>query len=162
MITMGSCAFDKLFAKSVPHIVEKIFFSLDYESYQECFKVSRTWNELLASERCLKIAKSVFHDIITEDEKELQRAAVRGDAIEVRRLLSSRLLDVNCNHGAFKRTPLHWAAIKGHEATVQVLLNTGADPNREDRWGWTPLRDAYGGHKVVMKLLLDGGAVPYW
>ena len=28
----GACAFDKLFARSVPHILEEIFLSLDYES----------------------------------------------------------------------------------------------------------------------------------
>ena len=156
---MGSCPFDKLFAKSVPHIVEKIFLSLDYESYKECINVSRTWNELFTSEHYMKIVKSVFHDSISEDEKKLRRAAREGDAIKVRRLLSIRLLDVNCNHNVLKMTPLQEASRKGHEATVQLLLNAGADPNVEDCWGWTPLCDAaVGGHKDVMKLLLDGGA----
>ena len=61
---MDTCAFDKLFAKSVPHILEKIFFSLDYESYKECLEVSDTWNKLLLSEPYLKIGKSVFRDEI--------------------------------------------------------------------------------------------------
>ena len=68
-ITMGSCPFDKLFAKSVPHIMEKIIFSLDYESYKECFEVCHIWNEILTSKRYLKIGKSVFQDEVLEDQK---------------------------------------------------------------------------------------------
>ena len=46
---MDSCAFDKLFTNSVPHILEKVFFSLDYNSFKSCLEVSRTWNEQLTS-----------------------------------------------------------------------------------------------------------------
>ena len=42
--------FDKLLSKNVPHIHEGIFFSLDYESFVACRKVSRKWEELLSSE----------------------------------------------------------------------------------------------------------------
>ena len=30
---MSSCAFNMLFTKNVPHILEKIFLSVDYESF---------------------------------------------------------------------------------------------------------------------------------
>ena len=33
--TMGVCAFDTLLTRNVPHILEKIFFSLDYKSFQK-------------------------------------------------------------------------------------------------------------------------------
>ena len=36
----ATCAFDTLFAINIPHIFEKIFFSLDYKSYKKCFEVS--------------------------------------------------------------------------------------------------------------------------
>ena len=39
-----------LFTRSVPHILEKIFFSLDYESFMRCSEVNKTWNDLLTSE----------------------------------------------------------------------------------------------------------------
>ena len=42
--------FDRLLSKNVPHIHEGIFFSLDYESFVACRKVSRKWEELLSSE----------------------------------------------------------------------------------------------------------------
>ena len=47
-------AFGVLFARSVPHILEKIFFSLDYKSFQACSKVSSAWNKELSSQRYQK------------------------------------------------------------------------------------------------------------
>ena len=39
--------------------------------------------------------------------------------------------------GAFHRrkTPLHWAAIQGHEAVAAALLDQGADVNAKDSGG---------------------------
>ena len=54
---MGSSGFDKLFSMNVPHILEKIFFSLDYESYKKCLEVSYAWNKLLESESYQKKLK---------------------------------------------------------------------------------------------------------
>ena len=42
--------FDMLHSKSVPHILEKIFFSLDSKTFNVCREVCRTWKELLASD----------------------------------------------------------------------------------------------------------------
>ena len=42
--------FDTLFTKSVPHILEKIFFTLDYDSFMACGKVCMAWKELHSSE----------------------------------------------------------------------------------------------------------------
>ena len=50
--------FEPLFNRSVPHILERIFFSLDIESFLSCRGVCREWNKLLSSpayERQLKI-----------------------------------------------------------------------------------------------------------
>ena len=161
---MGSCAFDKLFHKSVPHILETVFFSLDYESYKKCLEVGRTWNELLTSERYLKMGKSVFQEEISENERELSRAAARGDAAKVKTLLRSGMLDVNSRNGYFfnkDATPLHKAANKGHRIVVKLLINRGADPNARDPYGETPLQTAaFYGHKDAVKLLLNGGADP--
>ena len=43
---MANCAFDKVLSKNVPHILEKIFFSLDYNSFISCQDVCNTWNGL--------------------------------------------------------------------------------------------------------------------
>ena len=42
-------AFDLLFQRSVPHILEKIFLSLDYKTFKACHKVCAAWGETLAS-----------------------------------------------------------------------------------------------------------------
>ena len=47
---VNDCAFNKLFTKKVPHILQKIFFSLDYKSFKRCEKVCVSWQALLTSE----------------------------------------------------------------------------------------------------------------
>ena len=42
---------------------------------------------------------------------------------------------------------------------VQILIESGADPNKPDESDWTPLHyAARNGSQDVVKLLLDGGA----
>ena len=79
---MWECAFDKLFTKSVPHVLERIFFSLDYASFKNCLEVSSIWNELLTSQPFLRMGKSVFRRDI---RRELFHALKDGDADKVSR-----------------------------------------------------------------------------
>ena len=43
----GPCAFDILFTKNMPHIMEAIFLSLDYETFQISIVVNMAWNKEL-------------------------------------------------------------------------------------------------------------------
>ena len=52
--------FDLLFRKNVPHILEKIFLYLDYESYKSCLMVNKRWNQFLTSDSFKRIGKSTF------------------------------------------------------------------------------------------------------
>ena len=56
-------------------------------------------------------------------------------------------------------TPLHEAAFKGQDATVFLLLMTGANKEAVDMYGMTPLHVASDrGHEAIVGLLLNAGA----
>ncbi|KAK4216221.1 ankyrin repeat-containing domain protein [Rhypophila decipiens] len=58
-----------------------------------------------------------------------------------------------------RRTPLSWAAEKGHTLVVDMLLQQGSAPDSKDVDGMTPLDwAAERGHEEVVRLLLQKGA----
>ena len=65
------CYFDTL-SKCFPHILENIFFSLDYESFKNCLEVSNGWKCVLTSMRYQTVGKSVFKREILKDGAKLQ------------------------------------------------------------------------------------------
>ena len=153
---MNACEFDRVFSKNVPHILEDIFFSLDYNSFKKCLVVSKSWNELLTSESSLRRGKSVFCEDI---QKELLEAAagVRGNVDIIKRVLSTFMVDVNFmteNHAS----PLIQAAFNGRKDVIQLLLDRGAAPNMADQDGMTPLSYALQmGHMDVANILTENG-----
>ena len=154
---MLPCAFDKLFTKSVPHILEKIFLSLDYERFKTCLKVSNAWKEMLTTRSFEMKRKIAYREEIFKDEKKLLEASEEGNAGEVRRIISSGMVDVNCV-GDFQweltpLTPLCVASKKGHKDVVQLLLDNGADTKKGNELGQTPLLlAAIWGRKDVVRL----------
>ena len=161
-----------LFSRNVPHILQKIFFNLDYESYKKCYKVNRAWYELLISESYEKRAKAAFQEDIWREESNLCSAAEAGNVSKVRRFLS-HLVDINCVRGVRDDTPLILAARGGHNAVIEILLDNGADPHKKNKYGLFPLGAAFrrlsSGLKYqavkdeilsTVKVLLKGGASP--
>ena len=164
--------FDILFRKNVPHILEKIFLSLDYQSFKTSQEVSEAWNQVLTSESLKAKAKSVFYGEIS---KELLNAcsgcdldhdcegydceSKDGNADDVTRLLSTGLVDLNCENKN-EETPLHVAAKYGHNV-VRALLDAGANINKDDFFGRTPLYVAveYNAKDVVHMLLSRGADI---
>ena len=177
---MESCAFDILFTKSVPHILEKIFLSLDYESLKECCEVSKAWNKLFMSESFKRKAKSVFCKEIAEDQITVFWAVANSNADEIKRLLSGGFVDVNYWYDGYSymdsfkifkymdsygypnsQRLLSKAAINGRQDVVKILLEEGADYEKANIWEETPLYfAAWLQHLDVAKVLMDAGANP--
>uniref|UniRef100_A0A1X7SWU7 Uncharacterized protein n=1 Tax=Amphimedon queenslandica TaxID=400682 RepID=A0A1X7SWU7_AMPQE len=69
-----------------------------------------------------------------QTNKKLSEAAKEGNIISVQSLLSQ---GANVNYQDQdhwdERTPLHIAALGGHNEVVSLLLSNGADPNIKDR-----------------------------
>ena len=160
---VGPCKFDIFFTKSVPHILENIFFSLDYETFNTCLLVSTKWRVLLTSESYLKEAISVFR---LEDK--LWQAAKEGNMEEVRSISSNIFVDLNCEKGPNMTTPLwevshniyiYRSVPLGHKDVIQFLLERGVNPDWADVDGRTPLHHAALRDSTdVAQLLLNRGA----
>ena len=131
--------FDTLFSINVPHILEKIFFSLDYESFKACLQVNSEWTKLLMSERYKTSWKFVFREETTKDEIKLFNAAADNNTVLAIELLASGMVDVNfkgmvnCGHGPSHLsilaglTPLHASASNGNLEMVRLLIEKGAE-----------------------------------
>ena len=154
---MCTSAFEALFSKNVPHILENIFLSLEYESFKQCLEVNKAWSNLLSSGTLLRKAKSIFQEDIREDQEKLWKASRNGNIEETRRLLSSGLTNVNTWNNF--STSLYVAASYGREGVVQLLLDKGAEIDMGWRSYESPLHAAAAnGHINVVKLLLNRGA----
>ncbi|KAJ8337169.1 hypothetical protein SKAU_G00383890 [Synaphobranchus kaupii] len=89
-------------------------------------------------------------------ETPLHMAAIRGDAKQVRELISLGA-DVNVKDFA-GWTPLHEACNLGYYDVAKVLMAAGAEVNTQGLDDDTPLHDASSsGHKDIVKLLLRNG-----
>ena len=166
---MGSCAFDALFARSVPHLLERIFFALDFDSFEACSRVNQTWEDLFRRSYAKTFGEKLAEMLIEKqrNERQLWIAARQGNEEEVRRIISSGgKMDFNCmladpHNQEFRNqeTPLHNAVQSRCVEVVQLLLKSGADPNRASGRGLTPLYSAaVHGDVKLARVLLDGGA----
>mmetsp|Transcript_12942 Transcript_12942/g.27945 ORF Transcript_12942/g.27945 Transcript_12942/m.27945 type:complete len:569 (+) Transcript_12942:175-1881(+) len=86
----------------------------------------------------------------------LHQAAL-GNKSELERMVQERPHIVNFRDYD-RRTALHIAASEGHLAVSKYLIERGARINRSDRWGGSPLDDAYRHrHSAVMEYLRSCG-----
>jgi ankyrin repeat protein len=85
-------------------------------------------------------------------------AARDGDVQRVNALITKDPAAVNTKDARFGATPLHWAALKGHEAVVDLLLANGANPKAVNKDGETPVQVAKrAGQAAVLPYFAPGG-----
>ncbi|XP_008574191.1 PREDICTED: ankyrin repeat domain-containing protein 66 [Galeopterus variegatus] len=89
------------------------------------------------------------------DMTKLHQAVAVGDYNLVKKILKKGLCDPNYKDVDWNdRTPLHWAAIKGHMGVMHLLIEYGARPCLVTDVGWTPAHfAAESGHLNVLKTL---------
>ena len=166
--------FEPLFDKNIPHILEEIFHSLDYNSFMESKKVCKTWNELLSSKSYYEMEMKLLKE--KKNENKLCQASYRGTLDEVRHLLRNGV-NPNCfgtsryHKDPFEKiTPIQHAVLgysysgDGRVEIIKLLISGGADPNKfskMERGEESPLSYAvkYTATDVV-KVLLEGGSDP--
>jgi ankyrin repeat protein len=110
-----------------------------------------------ATPRAAAVPDAAPQMIAPPAESAVAEAAMRGDTGAVRTLLRDGA-DVNAAQGD-GMTALHWAALNGDLATMNVLLYAGATPDPLTRLGgYTPLHLASSrGHEAVVARLLEAG-----
>jgi ankyrin repeat protein len=81
-------------------------------------------------------------------------AVKSGDFPAVRNLLGEDPALVNEKDAVYEATPLHWAALRGNEAIVALLLAEGADSEARNKDGETAYEVARRGRKPELTRLL--------
>ena len=91
----------------------------------------------------------------------LRSAVDSGDTSMCRTLLGCEETDVEERQPDTQLTPVHKAAMHGHEQIIQLLLSHKADINSRDMTEHTPLHAAsQEGHSACVLTLLQAGADP--
>ncbi|KAI7972793.1 hypothetical protein EIK77_003939 [Talaromyces pinophilus] len=118
------------------------------------------WATVNSHHRVVRMLTALNHGNSTrngnfQNSSHLLSAAKNGNEWAVEVLLENIPCDPKDEDN---RTPLSWAAEKGHTAVVVLLLNKDADVNTHDKSGTTPLVFAVmNGRKDVIELLLEYG-----
>ena len=145
----------------MPHILETIFFSLDCDSFMVCQEVCRNWKHLFSSHSFQQKAEQKLCEK-KKNEEELCKSSWYGDVEGINHLIASGV-NPNCERATGSGgSPLHYAVRnKNTIEVIKLLLNAGANPNKVDINGTTPLhRAVQSGQSDMVKMLLEAGADP--
>ncbi|KAJ9480524.1 hypothetical protein VN97_g13034, partial [Penicillium thymicola] len=158
--TTAQCLFIKSddMKKAFIHLPEELLFLIAsfLEKEKDISSLSRTCRKCY-----LPLNSFLYHHNSLLGSSALLWAAQRGMEVTARFCIQNGAhVEVTDIHD-HDRTPLFWAACKGYEAVVKLLLETGrVNADSKDSHSETPLlAAAQNGHEAVVKLLLDTGSV---
>jgi ankyrin repeat protein len=101
--------------------------------------------------------KNAHQAFSSSDVTKMLGAAASGNLPVLNQFLISNM-DPN-SHDYDDRTALHLAAASGHENSVKLLLNNGADAAKQDRWGGLALHDSKRKqHQGITAILSDAAS----
>ncbi|XP_046581507.1 histone-lysine N-methyltransferase EHMT2-like [Haliotis rubra] len=107
---------------------------------------------------CTRCATSTPARRDARADADLRAACMKGNLAEVKRILDTSRIDVN-SRDVFGRTPVMWAALRGHRDGVELLVRRGADVSLVTNDGDNILHWAcVGGDRKTVEfvLFLDG------
>ena len=145
-----------------PHLGENIFQKLDSKSLIKCKTVNRTFNNFL------KVEKSSCFRVIqwyTNCSETLMKEVVKksGGAIIVvsvlREIFGNFIRGTKQNSKylhKWESSPLHFAAVRGHLAAYQLIMENIENKNPQNVYKVTPLHvAARNGHFFVCQLVIN-------
>lgn len=98
-------------------------------------------------------------DLVPWDSQAQLMTAVENENLPGIQSLIDIYVDVNGTTGDWDRTALMGAASFGHSNIIQLLINTGADVDMQDRMGQTALMNAAANYYLdPIKVLMNSGA----
>lgn len=146
--------------QSKPHDSVPAEETIDQDHDREPKRKTSTTTELQSSKSKKTQTYKIKRD--STGRSQLQRACKKGDLEEVNRFIERGADPNECDFGGF--TCLHEAALAGHTDIVHVLIQNGADVNKQASEAGdmeTPLMDACENkHYETVQLLLQHGADP--
>jgi len=143
-----------------------MFYTYAKAHWQDHVLYASGWDPVM-----LRLSTKLIQQRMSEVSKDYLfrccRAAEDGNSVVLELLLETGKINPNAKDGN-GRTLLEWAVVGGHKATVELLLNTGADVNGKGQDGCTPLMWAaeFEQHNQqnqqdqqdIIELLLNAGA----
>jgi hypothetical protein len=117
-----------------------------------------TWRPVLLTSRTLtSVVQHKDPKQVTGELKGLSLCVASNQLSQVRELLNLGH-DVNTVDADGDRTPLHWAAARGHRECIDLLLKAGADKTARDAEGRTPSELAVDCDRPAIRDLIKYGA----
>lgn len=157
-ISSDACDTDRLkvnYEKDIQDVIfDTVSFLLDFSNLDSLSRRFLVWT----LPEFLRNLSSLANEVL--------KCAINAQQVTLVKLLIIRNdVDINMNVSGQTqlkvsgRTPLSWAAERGHEMVINLLLDKGAELETRDSDRRTALSLAAGsGHAVVAKLLLENGA----